>query len=291
MNTVLNHCVFFSKPRDWVFTTAATNLTRVLLLFYFLSCVFTKPRLFSWQSLSLLTQISSDPHLFIPFSHPHMLLIIQSIFQYIYSSAPFQCLILYSVVTLALWPCCLFLRLSFLCSLWNFSSCWPHACCISSYLPCLQPAFEYSPLYTRTVTVPLRFSVSHDASGWYSLQVFLFIYFLFRPLEVWRVRCGRVALLYFASMSTSGGCLVYPCLNDAAVNCWDTLDSRREVNCPIRTNKCRMITHSMKWISRRLANFQWAPYRNRLFCMTELCVDVWVIIHQLANRKLNLYGD
>lgn len=170
-------CFLFKATCDWVFTTAASNFTRALLLLYFLSCVFPKPRLFSWQSLSLFPQINSDPHLFIPFSHPHMLLIIQSVFQYIYSSAPFQCLILYSVVNLALGPCCLFLRLSFLHSLWNFSSCWLHACCISSYLPCLQPAFEYSPLYTRTVTVPLRLSISHDVSRWYSLQVFFFLFF------------------------------------------------------------------------------------------------------------------
>lgn len=123
-NTIWNHCFLFKATCDWVFTTAAANLTTVLLFILF------SPRLFSWQAFSLLSQISSDPHVFIPFSHPQIFLTIQSVLNYIFSSPLFQCLMLYSVVTLALWPCCLFFRF-----LWNFSSCWLHACCISSYLP------------------------------------------------------------------------------------------------------------------------------------------------------------
>lgn len=38
---------------------------------------------------------------------------------------------------------------SFSCSLWNCLPCWLRTRCLSSYLPCLQPAFEYSPLYQR----------------------------------------------------------------------------------------------------------------------------------------------
>lgn len=123
------------------------------------------------------------------------------------------------------------------------------------------------------------------------IACFLFFFFIsaFRGVkcEVWQ-SCPVILLL---PCPPAAGCLVYPCLNDAAVNCWDTLESCREVNCPFQTNKCSMIHTVWSEFPTDLLTFNEHHIQNGLFCMIELSVDVWIIIHQLANSKLNLYGD
>lgn len=171
---------FFKATCDWPITTAATTW----LMFYNLYPVFPKPTLFSFQSLSFLTRISSDPRLFIPFPHlipslppTHLSLTIQSIHQCIYPcshSLPL-CLIVYWLLTLAFWQFCLFLPQS----LYLFPAPFGIVCLadcvhVAFHLTC--PVFNLllnTHLYTSAVTVPGMFSASRDVGGWNSCQMFL----------------------------------------------------------------------------------------------------------------------
>lgn len=141
--------------------SSSNNLTHVL---QFLSHVFPKPKFFHFSPChslpeSAVTLASSflSPT-WVPPTHtpvPHHPIKTSVYIPLLTFPSPLpdrvlplaSCVLTSHLSILTITPVFTTILVSFFCSLWNCLLCWLRTRCLSSYLPCLQPAFEYSPLY------------------------------------------------------------------------------------------------------------------------------------------------